>query len=322
MTGSSGFIGSALCEELLRLGNRVHGIDLAAPTVEGVDATTANLIDLEEDAFPRVDVIYHLAGRAGVQPSWGDFQSYLSDNVAVTSKLLDVYSSKPKPPLFVYASSSSVYGQSDPRSGLVTQPMSPYAASKVAGDAICAVYADRLAVRSVRFFTVYGPGQRPDMAFPKLIRAGLTGETFYLNGGGSQRRHFTYIDDIVSGLVKLSEQISKDYAIYDFAFPTSRSVNEAIKIISDELGVGLNIVDAGNAQGDPSVTTPRSPHNLGSLGVEALTSLEKGLKRQIEYSGNQKEALGLREGGANRLYHVSASFNDVVRGRTSRPNTR
>ncbi|MGZ4206593.1 MAG: NAD-dependent epimerase/dehydratase family protein, partial [Actinomycetota bacterium] len=227
VTGAAGFIGSHLCERLLRDGSNVVGIDsftdyydrslkeenLAAvrshPDFElrDDDLLTADLNRLVE----RVDVVFHLAAQPGVRGSWGrQFDVYVRNNVLATQRLLESMAGRSSAIRFVYASSSSVYGAAPtlPTSeDAPTKPISPYGVSKLAGEHLVSLYGLNrgLPVAIVRYFTVYGPRQRPDMAFTRFIRAALSGDAAELLGEGEQSRDLTFVGDAVDATVRSAE---------------------------------------------------------------------------------------------------------------------
>jgi UDP-glucuronate 4-epimerase len=221
VTGASGFVGSHLAERLVRDGATVVGVDRRSPAVDPLAA--ANLAELlAEPGFRFVcadvcddarwldgaSVVFHLAGTPGVRPSWGDsFAEYLRSNVLATQRLLEACAAA-RVPRLVFASSSSVYG---PGSGQpsretdATMPLSPYGVTKLAAERLALAYARRpqnpTSVVALRYFTVYGPRQRPDMAIGRVLRAALSGRPMRLYGTGTQRRDFTYVDDVVAATV-------------------------------------------------------------------------------------------------------------------------
>src|SRR5436190_5946353 len=217
VTGVAGFIGSHLAQALVAQGHEVVGVDCLTPYY-GRLRKEANLreaassgpfqfleLDLQDAKLAGVlrgaDVVFHLAGQPGVRSSWGSsFADYVRNNVTVTQRLLEA-SERAGIRRFVYASSSSVYGntarlpttESDP-----CRPFSPYGVTKLAAENLCTAYADNGCVETVslRYFTVYGPRQRPDMAFSRFISMALRGDTLPLHAGGEQVRDFTYVDDV------------------------------------------------------------------------------------------------------------------------------
>src|SRR5262245_64919423 len=217
VTGVAGFIGSHLAERLLRDGVRVTGVDCFTdyydPAIKRRNLERARshpefaLVELdlgEADlaALPDVQVVYHQAAQPGVRASWGaDFAIYTHHNVLATQRLLERYrgSSLER---FVYASSSSVYGDAErypTDEGLLPRPLSPYGVTKLAGEHLALLYARNfgMPVVALRYFTVYGPRQRPDMAFHRFCRALLTGQAITVYGDGRQSRDFTFVADAV-----------------------------------------------------------------------------------------------------------------------------
>ncbi|MGH3281602.1 MAG: SDR family oxidoreductase, partial [Trebonia sp.] len=227
VTGVAGFIASHLAAELLQRGWHVTGLDtrdassdpVAAENLSGLashpcfrlaraNLATADLALLLEGT----QVAFHLAGLPGARRSWGDqFSRYLTANVLGTQRLLEACAATETPRL-VFASSSSVYG---PGSGTSSKesdplaPLSPYGVSKLAAERLCLAYANRpsavTSVVALRYFTVYGPRQRPDMAFSRIMRAALSGRAVPLYGSGAQRRDFTHVTDAVTATVAAAE---------------------------------------------------------------------------------------------------------------------
>lgn len=234
ITGTAGFIGSHLADRLLTDGHDVVGIDsfedyyprafkeanvLQARDHASFTLIEANLVGLASESaegnaaqtrlaelFRGADCVYHLAAQAGVRASWGsDFRVYTDNNVLGTQVVLEACRAA-EVPRVVYASSSSVYGNhcSLPlREDADCRPHSPYGVTKLAGEGLCKLYTDNFGLHTVslRFFTVYGPRQRPDMAFNRFIRAALEDRPIVINGDGEQTRDFTYVDDIIAGIV-------------------------------------------------------------------------------------------------------------------------
>ena len=222
VTGCAGFIGSHLTEECLARGWDVVGVDCLTPYYGG-DAKLANvqsaaadprctylerdLLDLDlPELLGDVDIVFHLAAQAGVRASWGkSFDVYTEHNVTALQRLLEA-AKDVGVERFVFASSSSVYGDAEqlPTSeDTVLRPVSPYGATKALGEHMVHMYWRNfgLPAVSLRYFTVYGPRQRPDMAFHRAIEAGLSGGSFELFGDGEQTRDFTYVADTVAGTI-------------------------------------------------------------------------------------------------------------------------
>jgi len=221
VTGAAGFVGSHLCEHLIAQGDHVLGIDsftdyydpaVKESNVRGVlDSDRFELVraDVRElpldEVLDGADFVYHLAGQPGVRPSWGrEFETYVWRNVLATQALLEAARGAGLHK-FVYASSSSVYGDAEcyPTAETVRpRPVSPYGVTKLAAEHLCELYRVGFGVPTVslRLFTVYGPRQRPDMAFSRLVAAGLKHGLFELYGEGTQTRDFTYVEDVVRGM--------------------------------------------------------------------------------------------------------------------------
>ncbi|GGV68143.1 putative UDP-glucose epimerase YtcB [Streptomyces longisporoflavus] len=221
VTGAAGFIGSHLCEHLLAAGDVVVGVDSLTdhydPAVKRRNLQTAlnnprftfrhtDLLSTDPAGLlAGADVVYHLAGQPGVRPSWGDhFALYSNRNVLATQRLLEAAHAHP-PAKFVYASSSSVYGDALGRPTPETahpRPVSPYGVTKLAGEHLCELYrtVHGLPTVALRLFTVYGPRQRPDMALARLLSAASGGQAFRLYGDGRQTRDFTYVSDVVAAM--------------------------------------------------------------------------------------------------------------------------
>jgi nucleoside-diphosphate-sugar epimerase len=223
ITGAAGFIGSHLTEACLARGWHVVAID-SLTTYYSPAAKVANaraftyherctyleqdLLDLDLPALVSdVDHIFHLAAQAGVRASWGtSFDAYTQLNVTVLQRLLEAARTAPELKSFVFASSSSVYGDAErmPTSEeQILRPLSPYGATKALGENLSYIYfrSHSVPTLNLRYFSVYGPRQRPDMAFHRAIEAALTGQDFFLNSDGRQTRDFTYVGDIVEGTI-------------------------------------------------------------------------------------------------------------------------
>lgn len=255
VTGAAGFIGSHLCELLLSQGDEVVGIDsftdyydpgrkeinlLGALQYDGFrlhrdDLLRAPLRDLLDGA----DAVFHLAGQPGVRPSWGaDFATYVSRNVLATQVLLEA-ARKADLTKLVYASSSSVYGNAEcypATEALRPQPISPYGVTKLAAEHLCELYRVGFGVPSVslRLFTVYGPRQRPDMAFAKLVTSALRGGVFELYGTGEQTRDFTYVGDVVRAMRSAAN--SEFTGVANIGGGSRVSMNQVLNLVTELAG--------------------------------------------------------------------------------------
>jgi nucleoside-diphosphate-sugar epimerase len=258
VTGAAGFIGSHLCEFLLERGDHVVGVDSFTeyydPAIKRANLRGAlghprfELLRADLRTFPLdevlhgVDVVYHLAGQPGVRPSWGrDFGSYVSRNVLATQALLEAAKGV-RLQKFLYASSSSVYGDAEsyPTAETVCpRPVSPYGVTKLAAEHLCELYrvAFDVPTVSLRLFSVYGPRQRPDMAFSRLISAALRGTVFELYGEGAQTRDFTYVGDVVRAMWCATG--SAFTGVANIGGGSRTSMNEVVAIVTGLVGAPL-----------------------------------------------------------------------------------
>jgi UDP-glucuronate 4-epimerase len=301
VTGAAGFIGSHLVESLCADGHEVTGIDaltdyydpaikrqryerLAHPRFRAIvgDLLAENLHRLVDGA----DVVLHLAGQPGVRGSWGGgFDQHLDANVRATQRLLDACVAATVP-RYVFASSSSVYGDAaeyPTREDALPAPVSPYGVTKLAAEHLGRVHAVRsgLAVASARFFTVYGPGQRPDMAIHRLIRAALTGEEFRLFGDGTARRDFTYVTDAVDALRRLvTADLEEPAATFNVGGGTECALSELIALVGEVSGRELRVVPSGVQPGDAE-RTGADTSRLRALGWQPRVDLPTGITAQL-----------------------------------------
>ena len=228
VTGAAGFVGSHLAETLLARGDQVVGVDCFTPYYDRVDKeqnvapafahddfelVEADLRTTDIDALlSGVDTVFHQAAQAGVRLSWSDgFSDYVAHNVLATQRVLEAVQRARSDIRVVYASSSSVYGNQVRYPTVETdlpKPFSPYGVTKLAAEHLCSLYAENWGVHTVslRYFTVFGPRQRPDMSIHRLCQAAIDGSTFPLYGDGTQIREFTYVADIVAGNIAAAER--------------------------------------------------------------------------------------------------------------------
>lgn len=306
VTGAAGFIGSTLCDRLLESGHSVTGIDSFVPyysrelkeeNLRGAHASEnfsfmeKDLCEVFEDPdsgfLNDYDVVFHQAAQAGVRSSWGkDFQIYIHNNINASQKLLEAAKRKPGIRI-VYASSSSVYGETDRfpmNENDATRPVSPYGVSKLAAENLMHLYNHNFGVETVslRYFTVYGPRQRPDMAFHRIIRSILTGEEFRLFGSGNQSRDFTFVGDIVDANISAAT-MGKPGKIYNLGGGTRISMNDVIALMEKIAGKKANVVREGRQDGDVTNTGADVSSAKADLNFKPAVSLEEGLEREIEY---------------------------------------
>lgn len=304
VTGAAGFIGSHLCEQLLKdQRNEIIGIDtFIGPTPENLkqvnltalqnnsrfhfiqlDLLKADLDSLLND----VDAVYHLAGMPGVRSSWGkDFGPYVSNNVSATQRLLEAAQNK-NLTKFIYASTSSVYGE---KSGKVSEdscptPLSPYGITKLTGEHLCHVYQKsfNIPIVVVRFFTVYGPRQRPDMAFHRFILQILKGKPITVYGDGTQSRDFTFISDCIEGTASV---LYKDHLIgrtINIGGKERASINEIISMLEQLTGKQAKIIYTQKVSGEPKHTWADISLAKTLLDYEPQVTLKEGLLKEIQY---------------------------------------
>lgn len=315
LTGGAGFIGSHVCEHLLARGDDLVVLDNfnsfydpalkrrnaerlgRARFVEG-DIRDAALLErlFQEGDF---DAVVHLAAMAGVRPSLLDPLYYEDVNVRGTLLILEQLKRRPKT-RFVFASSSSVYGSNErvpfAEDDDIHRPVSPYAATKRAGELHCFTYHHLygIPISALRFFTVYGPRQRPEMAIHKFVRAVFEGKAIPMYGDGSTRRDYTYIDDIVDGVVRSLDRCA-GYEIYNLGESQTTSLAELIQMVGEVCGVEP-IVDRQPMQpGDVEITYADVSKARSKLGYDPHTTVRDGLERFVAwYREENQQARGKR----------------------------
>jgi nucleoside-diphosphate-sugar epimerase len=300
VTGAAGFIGSHLCEQLLRMGHSVAGVDSFIPYYPRhfKEANLAILrihpqfsfheLDLRRDSLnsilDRVEVVYHLAAMAGLAKSWTDFDLYQSCNLTGTQRLLEAIRQRPRLTRFIYASTSSVYGRfATGDEALPTRPISPYGVTKLAAENLCRCFTDEhgIPVVVLRFFSVYGPRQRPDMGYFQFIQALLKKETIVVFGDGNQVRGNTYIDDCVKATVAAGQAPVGE--TYNLGGGEIASVWEIIAKLETLIGRKATIRRESPRAGDQRSTYADTSKLRRHLGWEPRTSLDAGLAEQINW---------------------------------------
>ena len=301
VTGAAGFVGSHLSSALLDAGAEVTGVDIFTDYYErdrkeanlagligrpGFRIVEADLAEADLDTLMTgVDQVFHLAGQPGVRASWGlDFPVYVRQNVTVTQRVLEACR-RADPVRVVYASSSSVYGDAEAYptgESLRPQPVSPYGVTKLAGEHLCEVYRRSfgLSVVSLRLFTVYGPRQRPDMAFARLVRAAVRGEPFEVYGDGRQTRDFTFVDDVVRAMRDAAS--SRWSGVANIGGGSRTSLNDVLGIVAGLCG-DLRLVYLQAARGDVRDTAADTSVAAGAFGYAARTSLPEGLAAMVAW---------------------------------------
>jgi UDP-glucose 4-epimerase len=303
VTGTAGFIGSTLSTALTDRGAEVVGIDCFTDSYAR-DIKESNLADLKtrpsfrfvEARLQDVDMdalldgvthVFHLAAQAGVRGSWGDqFRSYTSHNVDATQRLLEALKGRAIARV-VYASSSSVYGDVAKipfQETAYLQPLSPYGVTKLAAEHLCHLYHvnHQVPTVSLRYFTVYGPRQRPDMGFHRFIRAALLGQPITLFGDGEQTRDFTFVDDIVAATMAAAER-GHPGGIYNIGGGSRVTINQVLDMIARITGRTLDIRRLPAEKGDMRDTFADSSRAQAELGFSPSHSLEDGLKAECAW---------------------------------------
>ena len=304
VTGTAGFIGSTLAERLLADGADIVGIDCFTdyyPRAIKERNLTASLAHSRfrfvESRLQDVDLpallkdrthVFHLAAQAGVRKSWGrDFAIYTENNIEATQALLEAACGMTKLERFVYSSSSSVYGDHTPmpmREDALPQPVSPYGVSKLAAEQLCYLYFSNYGVPTVslRYFTVYGPRQRPDMGFHKFLRATILGEPITLYGDGDQTRDFTFVSDAVSANVAAAAR-GVPGRVYNIGGGSRVTVNEVLQMIGRIAGRTPLITVDPVQKGDMRHTYADTSLARADLGYTPTVGLEEGLAAEYRW---------------------------------------
>jgi nucleoside-diphosphate-sugar epimerase len=303
VTGAAGFIGSHLAERLVGAGAAVTGIDcftdgypreLKERNLTRLRGATG--FTLVESALADADLstlldgvthVFHLAAQAGVRESWGrDFRVYSVNNVEATQILLEACVGKPIERL-VYASSSSIYGDAAAlpmREDAHPQPVSPYGVTKLAAEQLCYLYHVNHDVPTValRYFTVYGPRQRPDMGFSRFLRAVTRGEAVSQFGDGRQTRDFTFVADAVAATVAAATR-GKPGRVYNIGGGSRVELLAVFELIGRIAGRPVRIEQTGEQRGDMRDTYAETTRARADLGFAPIATLEEGLRAQYEW---------------------------------------
>jgi nucleoside-diphosphate-sugar epimerase len=319
VTGVAGFIGSHLAERLLDEGHDVYGIDafvdfypreIKEQNLEGPRAfqrfrfIEANLMDI--DLLPLLEDVtwvFHLAAQAGVRTSWGEeFSQYVHYNVLATQRLLEAARQSKTIQRFVYASSSSVYGKQQRMpldELLIPRPFSPYGVTKLAGEHLCQVYHQNfgLPTVSLRYFSVYGPRQRPDMAFHRFCQAMLAGVPLIIYGDVSQTRDYTYVADVIEATIRAARRDAATGEVINVAGGTAITLQEVIHLLQEISGQSVSFRHVSKPLGDVEHTYADLHKAEVLLGYHPTVSLLYGL---------EQEFMALREG---KGYPVKSTFH-------------
>jgi len=302
VTGAAGFIGSHLARRLLEKGCRVIGVDsftdyydpkIKESNISGLTGYPSftmlrdDLIDIDFSRFDDIEWVFHQAAQAGVRASWGkEFACYTRNNILSTQRLLE-WARSSRVERLVYASSSSVYGDTGKlpmHEEDLPRPLSPYGVTKLAAEHLCNLYHRNFAVPvvSLRYFTVYGPGQRPDMAFHRFISAILRGEELVVYGSGEQTRDFTFVDDIVEANLAAARADQAVGKVYNIGGGSRISVNGVLEIIGRLTGREISFRRESVQAGDPPHTYADTTRAKQDLKFIPKIPLEKGLAEMIK----------------------------------------
>jgi UDP-glucose 4-epimerase len=305
ITGAAGFIGSTLGEKLLSQGETVIGIDAFTDYynqdikhdnlrtalahdrytfMEG-DITTLNLAPILES----IDCVFHTAGQPGVRGSWGtQFDAYVQNNIVATQRLLETIKETGKKIKVVYSSSSSIYGNVSElpiTEKARPQPYSPYGTTKLAAEHLCHLYHANYGVPvvSLRYFTVYGPRQRPDMAFHIFAKAILQNQPITVLGDGNQTRDFTYVGDIVDANI-LAYQNDVNGQIFNLGGGCRIAVNGVLEMLEEISGQKITVQRKDSIKGDVKDTWADTTQAQTKLGFTPKISLRDGLQKEFEWA--------------------------------------
>jgi nucleoside-diphosphate-sugar epimerase len=304
VTGVAGFIGSHLAERLVADGHRVVGVDCfrdyypratkeanlarlrdgSGFTFVEADLATADCESLLGDA----DYVFHQAAQAGVRASWGDtFATYVRDNIAVTQRLLEAARRASRLRAFVFASSSSVYGDAETMptpEETVPRPVSPYGVTKLACEHLCRVYHRSFDVPTValRYFTVYGPRQRPDMALQRFCTAFVRGDGISIYGDGEQTRDFTFVSDAVEANIRATAAAAAGQ-IFNIGGGSTISIRRVIDVLRRLSGKSVPVSYSAAEKGDARHTAADIHKAKTILGFAPTVDITEGLRRQLEW---------------------------------------
>jgi UDP-glucuronate 4-epimerase len=304
VTGAAGFIGHHVCSVLLGSGHEVDGIDSftdyydpalkrandrllgghARYECHELDLVTTGVDDLLDGA----DAVIHLAGQPGVRLSWADrFQVYVDRNITASHRLLEA-ARRTRVPRLVLASSSSVYGNAStyPTSeDAPTRPFSPYGVTKLAMEHLAAAYGENwgLPVVLLRYFTIYGPGQRPDMGLHRFIAAAAQGRPVTVYGDGEQVRDFTYVSDAVAATIAAATADVPPGSVLNVAGGSSSTVNEVVRLVAECMGCVIATRRVADQPGDVRITGGAIDRARRLLRWEPEVPVHEGIKHQIAH---------------------------------------
>jgi nucleoside-diphosphate-sugar epimerase len=301
VTGAAGFIGSQLVEQLLVRGQEVVGLDSLSDNYDSQikqknlekALSSKKFTFIKEDMLQAdldsllsgVDHVFHEAALSNTADSWKNIEEYTRCNIFATAKLLEA-SKKAKIKKFIYSSSSSVYGSLTLypfKEAFPVRPISPYGITKLKGEELCGMYYhdEKLPVVVLRYFTVYGPRQRPDMAIYKMIKAALKSEEFTVYGG-KQERDFTYISDAVNATIRAAE-MGRFGETYNIGTGIETPVSKLLGIVEELTGKKIKIIQKETVRGDMPKTHADITKMTNELEMSQSTALKDGIAKQIEW---------------------------------------
>ncbi|PMB23758.1 UDP-glucose 4-epimerase [Fischerella thermalis CCMEE 5198] len=305
VTGAAGFIGSHLVEALLKRGEEVIGIDefndYYDPTIKRKNIAhlqnhprftlvEGNIQFLDwKTLLKNVDVIYHQAAQAGVRASWGEgFRAYTERNINSTQVLLEAAKDTPSLKRLVFASTSSVYGDAETlptHEEICPKPVSPYGITKLAAERLCGLYHKNFGVPfvSLRYFTVYGPRQRPDMAFHKFFKAVLTDQAIPIYGDGQQTRDFTFVSDAVAANLAAATVLEAVGEIFNIGGGSRVVLAKVLQTMEEIVGHPIKKNHVEKAMGDARHTAADVSKAQKVLGYQPQVSLYDGLKQEWQW---------------------------------------
>lgn len=306
VTGAAGFIGSHLCERLLHAGHQVVGVDAFIPYYPRADKE-ANLrsarmqrwftfheTDLRhdplDDLLANVEVVFHLAAMPGLARSWTDFDLYESCNVTGTQRLLAAVLRQPRLPRFICASTSSVYGRyGSGDEQLPARPISPYGVTKLAAENLCRAFAEEhdLPLVVLRYFSVYGPRQRPDMGYHRFVQALLTGQPVTVCGDGMQVRGNTYVADCVEATVAAVQ--AQPGETYNIGGGEAVSVWDVLRKLEVLTSRRAEVRQEAARPGDQRYTCADTAKIHRHLGWRARIGIDEGLARQVAWQRGEPQ---------------------------------
>jgi len=312
ITGVAGFIGSSLCDRLLAEGHEVRGIDCFVDYYPRL-VKEANLaaafkhprFEFLEGDLLKADLgkilagaewVFHQAAQAGVRGSFGaSFAGYVDNNILATQRLLECARVERSIRCFIYASSSSVYGDAETfptPEDVIPKPVSPYGVTKLAAENLVSLYAREFGVPAVslRYFTVFGPRQRPDMAFHRFIKAALNREEIVIYGDGSQSRDFTFIADAIEANLLAAER-GEPGQVFNIGGGVQATINHVLELLQSELG-SLHVKRAIRQPGDARHTSADTSKARRLLGFCPRVGLAEGLHQEIEWLKTQAVKAG------------------------------